>query len=208
MSATADSLRQDVKVIGLVGLAHGLSHFFQIATAVLFPLIKDELGVSYAALGATVALYYIVSGICQTLAGFAVDRYGARRVLFAGLALAVGGALMAGLAQNYGCWCSRRSSAAWATACSIPAISRSSMRVCKGAARPCVQWPRHRGYRLRRRACTRSDGAAAGWRGALLGAAVGALVVVVLALQREFLHVPPADRRGGEGSGLARTCAC
>ncbi len=88
MSAAADSLRQDVKVIGLVALAHGLSHFFQIATAVLFPLIKDDLGVSYAALGATVALYYVVSAICQTLAGFAVDRYGARRVLFAGLALA------------------------------------------------------------------------------------------------------------------------
>jgi len=55
MSAAADSLRQDVKVIGLVALAHGLSHFYQIATAVLFPLIKDDLGVSYAALGSTVA---------------------------------------------------------------------------------------------------------------------------------------------------------
>lgn len=56
MNAAADSLRRDVKVIGLVSLGHGLSHFFQIATAVLFPLIKDELGVSYAALGSTVAL--------------------------------------------------------------------------------------------------------------------------------------------------------
>ena len=78
--STADALRRDVKVIGLVGAAHGLSHFFQIATAVLFPLIKDDLGVSYAALGATVGLYYTVSAICQTLAGFAVDRFGARRV--------------------------------------------------------------------------------------------------------------------------------
>src|SRR3989304_10480243 len=97
----ADTLRRDVRVIGLVALAHGLSHFFQIATAVLFPLIKDDLGVSYTALGATVALYYIVSGICQTLAGFAVDRYGARRVLFSGLVLAVAGALLAGLARSY-----------------------------------------------------------------------------------------------------------
>jgi len=97
----ADALRRDVRVIGLVALAHGLSHFFQIATAVLFPLIKDDLGVSYTALGATVALYYTVSGVCQTLAGFAVDRFGARRVLFFGLALAVAGALIAGLARNY-----------------------------------------------------------------------------------------------------------
>ena len=81
MSAAADTLRHDVRVIGLVAVAHGLSHFFQIATAVLFPLIKGDLGVSYTALGATVGLYYTVSGVCQTLAGFAVDRFGARRVL-------------------------------------------------------------------------------------------------------------------------------
>ena len=33
MSAAADALRQDAKVIALVALAHGLSHFYQIATA-------------------------------------------------------------------------------------------------------------------------------------------------------------------------------
>jgi len=49
-----NTLNQDVRTISLVALAHGLSHFFQIATAVVFPLIKDDLGVSYAALGATV----------------------------------------------------------------------------------------------------------------------------------------------------------
>jgi len=91
----------DLRIIGLVALAHGISHFFQISTAVLFPLIKGDLGVSYAALGATVALYYVVSGVCQTLAGFAADRFGARRVLFAGLTLATAGALLAGLAHSY-----------------------------------------------------------------------------------------------------------
>ena len=43
-----------MRTISLVALAHGLSHFFQIATAVVFPLIKDDLDVSYAALGGTV----------------------------------------------------------------------------------------------------------------------------------------------------------
>ena len=38
-----EAIRQDVKTISLVSLAHGLSHFFQIATAVVFPLIKDDL---------------------------------------------------------------------------------------------------------------------------------------------------------------------
>ena len=101
MSAVAPTLRQDVRVIGLIAAAHGLSHFYQLVVAVLFPLIKQDLGVSYAALGAATAVYYTVSGICQTLAGFAVDRYGARRVLLIGLALCSLGVLLAGLAQSY-----------------------------------------------------------------------------------------------------------
>jgi FSR family fosmidomycin resistance protein-like MFS transporter len=99
--ASAAPLRQDVRVIGLVASAHGLSHFYQLVIAVLFPLIKDDLGVSYAALGATVALFYTVSGVCQTLAGFAVDRYGARRVLITGLALCSAGVLLAGVSRSY-----------------------------------------------------------------------------------------------------------
>ena len=101
MLASAPALRQDVRVIGLVASAHALSHFYQLVIAVLFPLIKDDLGVSYAALGATVALFYTVSGVCQTLAGFAVDRYGARRVLFTGLALCSAGVLLAGVSRSY-----------------------------------------------------------------------------------------------------------
>ena len=52
----SQSLALDTRIIGLVALAHGLSHFFQIVVAVLFPLVRDDLGVSYAALGATIAL--------------------------------------------------------------------------------------------------------------------------------------------------------
>ncbi len=101
MDASGRTLRQDVKVIGLIASAHGLSHFYQLVIAVLFPLIKDDLGVSYAALGATVAIFYVVSGVCQTIAGFLVDRLGARRVLIAGLALCSAGVFLAGLARNY-----------------------------------------------------------------------------------------------------------
>jgi len=101
MHASVHTLRQDAKVIGLISVAHGLSHFYQLVIAVLFPLIKDDLGVSYAALGATTALFYTVSGLCQTAAGFMVDRYGARRVLIAGLALCSAGVFLAGVAHSY-----------------------------------------------------------------------------------------------------------
>ncbi len=101
MQAVVRPLREDAKVIGLIASAHSLSHFYQLVIPVLFPLIKADLGVSYAELGAASALYYVVSGLCQTLAGFAVDRFGARRVLLGGLALCSGGVLLAGLAHSY-----------------------------------------------------------------------------------------------------------
>jgi MFS transporter, FSR family, fosmidomycin resistance protein len=101
MHAAARPLRQDAKVIGLIASAHSLSHFYQLCIPVLFPLIKADLGVSYAELGAASALYYVVSGLCQTLAGFAVDRFGARRVLVGGLALCSSGMLLAGAAHHY-----------------------------------------------------------------------------------------------------------
>jgi MFS family permease len=88
-------------VIGLVGLAHGLSHFFQLVLPPLFPLVKDEFGVSYAALGAVMAVFYTVSGVAQTAAGFLVDRFGARRILLAGLALVAAGAILSGLAPSF-----------------------------------------------------------------------------------------------------------
>jgi FSR family fosmidomycin resistance protein-like MFS transporter len=96
-SASAGPFRRDAKVIGLIGSAHCLSHFFQLALPPLFPLLKAEFGTSYATLGALMSVFYVASGLCQFGAGFAVDRYGARPVLFGGMALLAGGALLAGL---------------------------------------------------------------------------------------------------------------
>jgi FSR family fosmidomycin resistance protein-like MFS transporter len=95
--AAANSFRNDVKVIGVVGAAHGLSHFFQLVLPPLFPLLRAEFDVSYATLGALVSVFYVASGVCQFGAGFAVDRFGARPVLLGGIALLAGGALLAGL---------------------------------------------------------------------------------------------------------------
>jgi len=204
----SEAIRQDVKIISLVALAHGLSHFFQIATAVLFPLIKDDLGLSYVALGGTVALYYVVSGICQTLAGFAVDRYGARRVLFLGLVLSSSGALLAGVAQSY---------AMLLLAALVGGVGNSVFHPCdfsilnaqvdKARLGYAFSWHGIAGFLGYASAPTYAIAmvGTAGWRGALLGAAaLGAVVIAVLAAQRDFLHVEPADRRrSGAQGGLA-----
>jgi MFS family permease len=94
-------LKNDATVIGLISFGHGMSHFYQLLLAPLFPFIKDELGVSYAALGFLVALFYTLSGLLQPLAGFVVDRYGARSVLLAGVSFFVAATLVMGLSTNY-----------------------------------------------------------------------------------------------------------
>src|SRR5258706_4537675 len=102
-SLAAGTFRRDVKIIGLIGSAHCLSHFFQLVLPPLFPLLKAEFDVSYTTLGALVSVFYVASGLCQFGAGFAVDRFGARPVLLGGIGLLAGGAVLAGFVAG-GFW--------------------------------------------------------------------------------------------------------
>lgn len=87
LAVPTPTLRQDAAVIGLVGLAHCVSHFCQLLLAPLFPWLKDAFGVSYAELGFLLTIFFVVSCTVQALSGFVVDRHGPRPILFAGLAL-------------------------------------------------------------------------------------------------------------------------
>jgi MFS family permease len=101
MSTAAPSIRQDAQVIGMVCVAHGISHFFQLLLAPLFPWLKVAFNLSYAELGLIVSVFFVVSSVSQTVAGFVVDRIGGRNVLFAGLGLLGLAALLLSQAQNY-----------------------------------------------------------------------------------------------------------
>ena len=79
--------KQDASVIGLVGMAHMISHFSQLLLAPLFPWLKIEFNASYTELGFLMTLFFVVSCGVQAASGFVVDRFGPRPVLFAGLAL-------------------------------------------------------------------------------------------------------------------------
>ena len=94
-------LRKDAHTIGLIGLAHGTSHFFHLLLPPLFPWLIGEFGLSYSELGLLVSVFFVVSGVGQALAGFVVDRVGARPVLFLALGSFVLAGVSAGLAQGY-----------------------------------------------------------------------------------------------------------
>jgi MFS family permease len=93
-------MRKDGLIIGLIALGHAMSHFLQLVLAPLFPLIRDDLGVSYATLGLVVTVFFTLSALLQPVAGFVVDRFGGRAMLIAGLALMAVGTLVMGFAHG------------------------------------------------------------------------------------------------------------
>jgi MFS transporter, FSR family, fosmidomycin resistance protein len=95
------SLRQDAKVMSLVGLAHASSHFGHMLLPPLFPVFMKEFELSFAQVGLLMSVFFVVSGIGQALAGFVVDKLGARPVLFAALATFLSACLVASNAQGY-----------------------------------------------------------------------------------------------------------
>lgn len=207
MSAEAGALRQDARVIGLVGVGHGVSHFYQLILPPLFPLMKEDLGVSYAALGFVIAVYYVVSGVCQFLAGFAVDRFGARRVLSVGMVLCVLGALLAGVTRSY---------ELLVVASVIGGVGNSVFHPSDFAILNARVSPARLGYAFSWHGVAGFFGyaaapgfavavaAAAGWHHALvLAAAMGAAFLVVMWFLREDLYVAPAPRPAAGSGGLA-----
>lgn len=94
--------RRDVTTISTIGVAHGTSHFFHMLLPPLFPAFIQAFGLSYSELGLLVTTFFIISGAGQALAGFVVDRIGARPVLFAAMACFFLASVAAGLAQGFG----------------------------------------------------------------------------------------------------------
>lgn len=99
--SAAVPLRQDARIIALVGFGHLLSHFFHLIIAPLFPWLKAEYGYSYTELGFLMTVFFVVSGACQAVAGFVVDRFGAGGTLIGGLLGLSTGALCLATSDSY-----------------------------------------------------------------------------------------------------------
>lgn len=87
MSVASVPLNRDIRVISLIGIAHGVSHYYQLAFATMLLIVRQEAGLSFTDVGLLTGIFFGVSGIAQTAAGFAVDRFGARPILAGGLAV-------------------------------------------------------------------------------------------------------------------------
>ena len=86
MSAVAVPASRDIRVISLIGAAHGASHYYQLAFATMLLIVRQEAGLSFDEMS---ACWPASSTACpaspRPVAGFAVDRFGARPILAGGL---------------------------------------------------------------------------------------------------------------------------
>lgn len=94
-------LAKDAKVMSLVGLAHASSHFGHMLLPPLFPVFMQEFSLSFAQVGLLMTVFFVISGVGQALAGFVVDKLGARPVLFAALGTFFLACITASNAQGY-----------------------------------------------------------------------------------------------------------
>lgn len=94
-------LRKDKRVTALIGLSHGVSHFYQLALPPLFVLINAAEGINFTQLGILTGAFYLTSALCQPPSGFLVDRFGARVVLLSGLGVMAVSTTLMGLLPYY-----------------------------------------------------------------------------------------------------------
>jgi predicted MFS family arabinose efflux permease len=87
-------------VIASFAVAHLLSNFVRSANAVIAGDLTRDLGLGASELGWTTSVYFLAFAAAQLPLGAALDRYGARRVTPALMALAVVGALVFAAAQG------------------------------------------------------------------------------------------------------------
>jgi MFS family permease len=90
-----------LRTLGLISTAHWVSHFHMFVLPMLFPFLRQQLGVDYIELGFALTVFAVVSGLTQAPMGYLVDHLGARRILLVGLCVGGLALVLLGLHLSY-----------------------------------------------------------------------------------------------------------
>jgi MFS family permease len=90
------------RTLAAVSTAHWVSHFHMFVVPMLFPFLREQLGVGYIELGFALTVFAVTSGLTQAPIGYLADRIGARKILLMGLTLGGCALIMLGLHLSYG----------------------------------------------------------------------------------------------------------
>src|SRR5215211_7342357 len=89
------------RTLAAISIAHWVSHFHLMVLPMLFPFLKEQLGVGYIELGFSVTVFAVISGLTQAPMGYLADHIGARKILLAGLPLGGFALIMLALHLSY-----------------------------------------------------------------------------------------------------------
>src|SRR6266850_7661063 len=90
-----------LRTLAAISTAHWVSHFHFMVPPMLFPFLKEQLGVDYLELGFALTVFAVVSALTQAPMGYLADHIGARKVLLMGLTLGGFALIMIGLHLSY-----------------------------------------------------------------------------------------------------------
>jgi len=90
-----------LRTLVAISVAHWVSHFHLFVLPMLFPFLKEQLGVGYIELGFALTVFGVVSGLTQAPIGYLADHIGARKVLLIGLTIGGLALVMLGLHLSY-----------------------------------------------------------------------------------------------------------
>ena len=98
---TSARANTELRSLTLISIAHWVSHYYVLVLPMLYPFLRERLGVDFIALGLSMSVFGLVSGVTQVPVGYIVDRFGARRVLIIGLLLGSFSFVLLGLHLSY-----------------------------------------------------------------------------------------------------------
>lgn len=93
--------RSELRSLTVVSTAHWYSHYILLVLPMLFPFLKERLGVGFVELGFALTVSSVVSGLTQAPLGYVVDRFGARKLLILGVCLGSFALILLGLNLSY-----------------------------------------------------------------------------------------------------------